>query len=71
MAITREEIISILGPVDDELVVELMETGASAEELREAWGWLHNDEALTGAGHAGGQADRVAGTGRGRSVACC
>ena len=27
-----------------------METGASAEELREAWGWLHNDEALMGTG---------------------
>jgi hypothetical protein len=50
MAITRDEIVSILGPVDDELVAELMGTGASAEELREAWGWLHNDEALMGAG---------------------
>jgi hypothetical protein len=50
MAITRDEIVSILGAVDDELVSELMGTGASAEELREAWGWLHNDEALMGAG---------------------
>ena len=50
MAITRKEIVSILGPVGDELVAELMGTGASAEELREAWGWLHNDEALMGAG---------------------
>lgn len=46
MAITREEIISVLGPVDHEVVAELMATGASAEEIREAWGWLHNDEAL-------------------------
>lgn len=29
-----------------------MGTGASAEELREAWAWLHNDEALMGAGRA-------------------
>lgn len=50
MAITHDDIVSILGPVDDELVAELMGTGASAEELREAWGWLHNDEALMGAG---------------------
>lgn len=49
MAITHDDV-SILGPVDDELVAELMGTGASAEELREAWGWLHNDEALMGAG---------------------
>jgi hypothetical protein len=50
MAITRDEIVSILGAVDDELVAELMGTGASVEELREAWGWLHNDEALMGTG---------------------
>jgi hypothetical protein len=50
MTITREEILAVLGPVDDELVAELMGTGASAGELREAWGWLHNDEALMGAG---------------------
>ncbi len=50
MAITRDEIISVLGPVDDELVAELIGTGASARELREAWGWLHNDEALMSAG---------------------
>jgi hypothetical protein len=50
MAITRDEIVSILGAVDEELVAELMGTGASVDELREAWGWLHNDEALMGAG---------------------
>ena len=50
IATSRDEIVSILGPVDDELVAEFMGTGASAEELREAWGWLHNDEALMGAG---------------------
>jgi hypothetical protein len=50
MAITREQIVSVLGPVDDELVAELMATGASPEELREAWGWLASDEALMGAG---------------------
>ena len=50
MAIGREEIVSVLGPIDDELVAELIEIGASGEDLREAWGWLHNDEALMGAG---------------------
>lgn len=33
MAITRDEITSVLGPVNDELVAELIGTGASAEEL--------------------------------------
>ena len=50
MAITRKDIVAVLGPVDDELVADLMGTGASTEELREAWGWLHNDEALMSAG---------------------
>lgn len=31
MAIRREEIVSVLGPVDDELVAELMEIGARAQ----------------------------------------
>ncbi|WP_411036060.1 hypothetical protein [Shinella sp. BYT-45] len=47
---THDEILSVLGPVDDELVADLMATGASGEELREAWNWLHNDEALMGQG---------------------
>lgn len=50
MTMTREEIVSVLGPVDEELVAELVATGASAEELREAWVWLNSDEALMGAG---------------------
>lgn len=50
MAMTREEIVAVLGPADDQLVAELMATGASAEDLREAWGWLQNDEALMGTG---------------------
>ncbi|WP_432349884.1 hypothetical protein WMC41_30540 (plasmid) [Shinella yambaruensis] len=49
---TQEEILSILGPVDDDFVAELMATGASAEELREAWSWLHSDDALMGQGRA-------------------
>ena len=47
---THDEILSVLGPVDDELVAELMATGASGEELREAWNWLHSDDALMGQG---------------------
>jgi len=47
---TLNEIVSILGPVDDDLAAELLATGASGQELREAWNWLHNDEALMGEG---------------------
>ena len=47
---TYDEIVSVLGPVDSELAASLTATGASLEELREAWNWLHNDEALMGEG---------------------
>ncbi|RIK85151.1 MAG: hypothetical protein DCC69_11035 [Hyphomicrobiales bacterium] len=50
MSMTREEIISVLGPADEGLVVEIAATGATVEELREAWAWLHGDEALIGEG---------------------
>jgi hypothetical protein len=50
MPITREEIVSVLGPTDETLIAELMATGASFEELREACTWLNGDEALMGEG---------------------
>ncbi|MGA3302473.1 MAG: hypothetical protein ABSC72_04210 [Methylovirgula sp.] len=46
MALTREEVASVLGPVDDTLAAELMATGASLVELERAWAWLNADEAL-------------------------
>ena len=46
MALTREEVASVLGPVDDTLAAELMATGASLTELEEAWAWLNADEAM-------------------------
>jgi hypothetical protein len=50
MPLTREEIVSVLGPSDEALVTEIMATGASFEELREAWAWLNADEALMSEG---------------------
>ncbi|MEX4010285.1 MAG: hypothetical protein ACT6RL_19035 [Neoaquamicrobium sediminum] len=50
MPITRADVISVLGPTDEVLVVELIASEASIEELREAWEWLNNEEALIGAG---------------------
>jgi len=47
---TYDEIVSVLGPVDSELAASLAATGASVEDLREAWNWLHNDDALMGQG---------------------
>jgi hypothetical protein len=50
MSMTRDEIISVLGPADEGLVAEIAATGATIEELREASAWLHSDEALMGEG---------------------
>jgi hypothetical protein len=50
MALTRDEIVSVLGPVDDATIAEIAATGATLTDLREAWGWLHGDEALMGEG---------------------
>ena len=50
MPMTREEIVSVLGPTDETLVADMLSIGASVEELHEAWAWLHEDEALMGEG---------------------
>jgi hypothetical protein len=50
MSMTRGEVVSVLGPTDDATIAEIVSTGASVDELREAWAWLHNDEALFGEG---------------------
>jgi hypothetical protein len=50
MTMTRDEVVSVLGPVDDMMIAEVVATSASVEELREAWAWLHGDEALMGEG---------------------
>jgi len=47
---TRDNVVSVLGPVDETLISEVIATGASPEELREAWAWLNGDEALMGEG---------------------
>ncbi len=47
---TYDDIVSVLGSVDDDLAAGLIATGASVDELREAWNWLNNDEALMGEG---------------------
>lgn len=50
MSMTRDEIISVVGPADEGLVAEIAASEATIEELREAWAWLHGDEALMGEG---------------------
>ena len=44
--LNRDEVISITGPLADDRVTAVIETGANAEELMEAFTWLTSDEPL-------------------------
>lgn len=48
MVLTRKDVTSVLGPVDEMTIAEIASTGASLEDLREALIWLNNDEVLMG-----------------------
>ena len=52
MTMTRDEIISVLGPADDALIAENAATGSTIEELREAFAWIGADEALVNEGRS-------------------
>jgi hypothetical protein len=45
-ALTKEAITHVIGPVDDEIAAELVATGGTEEELKEAYVWVENDEAM-------------------------
>jgi hypothetical protein len=50
MTMTSDDVITVLGPVDETLVAEVIATGATQGELAEAFAWANNDEALIGEG---------------------
>ncbi|MDX3978167.1 hypothetical protein [Shinella sp.] len=50
MPMTSDDVIAILGPVDETLVAEVVATRATQAELTEAFAWASNDEALIGEG---------------------
>jgi hypothetical protein len=43
---TAADIISILGPVEDALLLEIIETGATAAEVLEAFTWSNADDQI-------------------------
>lgn len=45
-AATASEIKQILGPAGDETVIAVQDTGATAEEVREAFAWLDQEEQM-------------------------
>src|SRR4051794_31707802 len=50
MKMTRDEITHVLGPIDEQLMAELLTTSATAAELAEAQGWVSSDERLINEG---------------------
>lgn len=50
MALTRDDVLSVIGPADETLVTEIIATEATTEELTHAWAWANNDEALINEG---------------------
>jgi hypothetical protein len=48
--LTRDDIIAALGEVDDITIVDILQTGATIDELAEAQAWLANDEPLVNIG---------------------
>jgi hypothetical protein len=50
MALTRKDIATLFGDLDDVVIADIIATGATAEELAEAHAWLANDEPLLNAG---------------------
>jgi hypothetical protein len=50
--ISREDIVTVLGPIDDDLVSEVAALDPSPEELMQAWTWVSADEALVNEGRS-------------------
>jgi hypothetical protein len=50
--LTRSDVASALGSVEDHFAAQILATGASLEEFAQAQGWLVNDEAAMNAGQA-------------------
>ena len=48
--LTRKNVTAMLGEFDDEVVAEIIATGATPEELAQAHAWLAHDEPLMNAG---------------------
>ena len=48
--LTRDDVITAVGEVDDVTIVEIIGTGATPEELAEAQAWIANDDVLLDAG---------------------
>ncbi|GEP06680.1 hypothetical protein MOX02_47180 [Methylobacterium oxalidis] len=59
--VTRAEAAAVLGNVDEQVLVDVIATGATKAEVAEAFAWVENDEAMLNEGRAmpGGRAAQV------------
>ena len=48
---TKEEIIKIVGHIEDPLVAEIIRSGASNQELQEAFEWVFSDDTISKEAH--------------------
>jgi hypothetical protein len=48
--LTRKDVTAALGDVDETVIADIMQTGATADELAEAHAWLTNNEPLMNSG---------------------
>lgn len=50
MTMTSEDVVALLGPIDETMIADVIATGATAGELAEAWAWINSEEALVSEG---------------------
>ena len=50
MSMTHQDVVSVLGPIDEAMATEVLAVGATREELAKAWAWVNSDEAMMGEG---------------------
>jgi hypothetical protein len=44
----RDDVLAVLGPIDETLLAEIVASDATRDELVRAWAWLNSDDALIG-----------------------
>ena len=50
-ALTRVQIEAITGRLEEDLIVQILDTGASEAEVAEAFGWFSDSYGMKAAGH--------------------
>ena len=50
--LTREDVVSVVGPADEVMIADVIATQATLAELSQAWAWVNSDEALIDEGRS-------------------